>query len=356
MLLQLFVVFHYYTIGDLLRQRAESNRLAKEAEEESRPSLGSVRANGLLAFVGLLVLVVGARFTVTAGESLARGLGVSDEVIGLTILAIGTSLPELTASVIATRRGHAELAIGNVVGSNIANIALILGIGAMIRPIRVQMRLLVREVPLMILATMAFYVLALDQSLQRWDGAILLVGFVAYTLYLLKGARMEPPAIEVEYQKFVPSGGTLSSHILLTVLGLGTLLGGAQMVVSGASEAARFLGISELAVGLTVVAIGTSLPELATAIAASVQDEGDILVGNVVGSNVFNVLAVLGTSSLARPLHIAQSVIFVEAPVMIVVSILLLPFVWSTLRVTRSEGVILVAAYVAFVIVFAIPH
>lgn len=310
----------------------------------------------ILFIIGLVALYIGADLLIRGASRLARDLGVNALVIGLTVVAMGTSMPELLVGVVASVRGSGDIAIGNVVGSNIANIALILGIGAMIRPIRVQMRLLVREVPLMILATMAFYVLALDQSLQRWDGAILLVGFVAYTLYLLKGARMEPPAIEVEYQKFVPSGGTLSSHILLTVLGLGTLLGGAQMVVSGASEAARFLGISELAVGLTVVAIGTSLPELATAIAASVQDEGDILVGNVVGSNVFNVLAVLGTSSLARPLHIAQSVIFVEAPVMIVVSILLLPFVWSTLRVTRSEGVILVAAYVAFVIVFAIPH
>ncbi len=310
----------------------------------------------ILFIIGLAALYIGADLLIRGASRLARDLGVNALVIGLTVVAMGTSMPELLVGVVASVRGSGDIAIGNVVGSNIANIALILGIGAMIRPIRVQMRLLVREVPLMILATMAFYVLALDQSLQRWDGAILLVGFVAYTLYLLKGARLEPPAIEVEYQKFVPSGGTLSSHILLTVLGLGTLLGGAQMVVSGASEAARFLGISELAVGLTVVAIGTSLPELATAIAASVQDEGDILVGNVVGSNVFNVLAVLGTSSLARPLHIAQSVIFVEAPVMIVVSILLLPFVWSSLRVTRSEGVILVAAYVAFVIVFAIPH
>ena len=310
----------------------------------------------ILFIIGLAALYIGADLLIRGASRLARDLGVNALVIGLTVVAMGTSMPELLVGVVASVRDSGDIAIGNVVGSNIANIALILGIGAMIRPIRVQMRLLVREVPLMILATMAFYVLALDQSLQRWDGAILLVGFVAYTLYLLKGARLEPPAIEVEYQKFVPSGGTLSSHILLTVLGLGTLLGGAQMVVSGASEAARFLGISELAVGLTVVAIGTSLPELATAIAASVQDEGDILVGNVVGSNVFNVLAVLGTSSLARPLDVAQSVIFVEAPVMIVVSILLLPFVWSTLRVTRSEGVILVAAYVAFVIVFAIPH
>ncbi|UCG33969.1 MAG: sodium:calcium antiporter, partial [Phycisphaerales bacterium] len=199
------------------------------------------------------------------------------------------------------------------------------------------------------------YVFALDNQLSRWDGLTLLTGFVAYTLYLLEGARRESPAIEVEYQKFVPAGGTLFGHMLLTVIGLGTLLAGAHLVVSGASDVARVLGISELAIGLTVVALGTSLPELATAVAASIQDEGDILVGNVVGSNVFNLLAVLGCASVANPIHVSDSVIQVEAPVMLAVSILVLPFVWTTLRLTRLEGGIMLAAYAAFVILLALP-
>jgi len=313
-------------------------------------------ASPLIIFVlGLVALYVGADLMIRGASRLARKLGVNALVIGLTVVAMGTSMPELLVGVVAAVRESGDIAIGNVVGSNIANIALILGIAALIRPIRVQMRLLVREVPLMIFASLAFYVFALDNQLSRWDGLTLLTGFVAYTLYLLEGARRESPAIEVEYQKFVPAGGTLFGHMLLTVIGLGTLLAGAHLVVSGASDVARVLGISELAIGLTVVALGTSLPELATAVAASIQDEGDILVGNVVGSNVFNLLAVLGCASVANPIHVSDSVIQVEAPVMLAVSILVLPFVWTTLRLTRLEGGIMLAAYAAFVILLALP-
>lgn len=305
--------------------------------------------------VGLVGLYIGADLMIRGASRLARKLGVNALVIGLTVVAMGTSMPELLVGVVASVRHSGDIAIGNVVGSNIANIALILGIAAVIRPIRVQMRLLVREVPIMIFASLAFYLFALDGNLSRWDSLALTVGFVAYTLYLLEGARRESPAIEVEYQKFVPAGGNLISHLLITIAGLGILLGGAHLVVSGAATTARFFGISELAVGLTVVALGTSLPELATAIAASVQNEGDILVGNVVGSNVFNLFAVLGCAGLASPLSVADSVIRIEAPVMLAVSILVLPFVWTTLRLTRLEGTILVAAYVAFCAFVAVP-
>jgi cation:H+ antiporter len=310
----------------------------------------------LITFIaGLGALYMGADVLIRGASRLARDLGVNALVIGLTVVAMGTSMPELLVAVVASVRESGDIAIGNVIGSNVANIALILGVAALIRPIRVQMRLLVREVPIMIFASLAFYVFALDGMLTIWDGLALLAGFIAFTLYLLDGARRESPAIEVEYQRFVPAGGNLAGHILLTVLGLAILLGGAQMVVSGAAKTASLLGISELAIGLTVVAIGTSLPELATAVAASVQDEGEILVGNVVGSNVFNLLAVLGTASLAREIPVADSVIGVEAPVMLAVSVIVLPFVWTTLRLTRWEGIILLAAYAAFVVLLALP-
>lgn len=305
--------------------------------------------------LGLVALFVGADLMIRGASRLARHLGVNALVIGLTVVAMGTSTPELLVGVVAAVRGNGDIAIGNVVGSNVANIALILGIAAVIRPIRVQMRLLVREVPLMIFASLAFYIFVLDAELSRWDGLTLLVGFVAYTLYLLESARRESPALEVEYQRFVPAGGTLLGHVLLTIVGLATLLVGAHFVVSGAAVAARVLGISELAVGLTLVALGTSLPELATAVAASVQNEGDILVGNVVGSNVFNILAVLGCSATANAVPVAASVIRVEAPVMLAVSVLILPFVWTTLKLTRLEGGILLAAYAAFIILLALP-
>ena len=305
--------------------------------------------------VGLVGLYIGADLMIRGASRLARKLGVNALVIGLTVVAMGTSMPELLVGVVASVRQSGDIAIGNVVGSNIANIALILGISAVIRPIRVQMRLLVREVPIMIFASLAFYLFVLDGSLSRWDALALMVGFIAYTLYLLEGARRESPAIEVEYQKFVPAGGNLTGHVLVTLVGLGILLAGAHLVVKGAADTARIFGVSELAVGLTVVALGTSLPELATAIAASVQNEGDILVGNVVGSNVFNLFAVLGCAGLASPLSVADSVIRVEAPVMLAVSILVLPFVWTTLRLTRLEGSILLASYIVFCAFVALP-
>lgn len=309
----------------------------------------------LVFLLGLVALYVGADLMIRGASRLARHLGVNALVIGLTVVAMGTSTPELLVGVVAAVRDSGDIAIGNVVGSNVANIALILGVAAVIRPIRVQMRLLVREVPLMIFASLAFYIFILDAELSRWDGLTLLVGFVAYTLYLLESARRESPALEVEYQRFVPAGGTLWGHVLLTVIGLATLLVGAHLVVNGAAVAAEVLGISELAVGLTLVALGTSLPELATAVAASVQNEGDILVGNVVGSNVFNILAVLGCSATANDVPVAASVIRVEAPVMLAVSVLVLPFVWTTLKLTRLEGGILLATYAAFVIFLALP-
>ena len=309
----------------------------------------------ILFIIGLGALYLGADILIRGASRLARDLGVNALVIGLTVVAMGTSMPEFLVGMVASARDSGDIAIGNVIGSNVANIALILGVAAVIRPIRVQMRLLVREVPIMIFATLAFFAFALDGMLSRWDGMAMAVGFIAYTLYLLDGARRESPAIEVEYQRFVPAGGNVMGHILLTIVGLATLLGGAQLVVSGAASTARFLGISELAIGLTVVALGTSLPELATAVAASIQDEGDILVGNVVGSNVFNLLAVLGPASIMRPIPIADSVIRVEAPVMLAVSVIVLPFVWTTLRLTRWEGIILLAAYAAFVVLLALP-
>lgn len=303
----------------------------------------------LLNFVfGLLALYLGADLLIRGASRMARHLEVNALVIGLTVVAMGTSMPELLVGVVASVRDSGDITIGTVVGSNIANIALILGVAALIRPINIQMRLLVREVPIMIGLSFMFYVLAFDGELTRWDGGALIVGLLLYTLYLLRGARKEPPVIEAEYQRFVSTGGTLLGHVALTVLGLATLLGGAFFVVSGAADAARFLGVSELAIGLTVVALGTSLPELATAIAASVQNEGDILVGNVVGSNVFNIVAVLGSSAAARPIVVADSVVQIQAPIMLAVSVLLLPFVWTALKLSRLEGGILLAAYGSF--------
>ncbi len=305
---------------------------------------------------GLIALYWGAHGLILGASRMARDLGVNPLVIGLTVVAMGTSMPELLVGVVASLRDSGDIAIGNVVGSNIANIALILGLAAMIRPIHVQMRFPRREVPIMIGASVLFYLFAMDGGLSRWDGAFFLVGMLLYMLYLMRGARVAPPDVEEEYRKLLVPGGTVIGHIALSTLGLTLLLGGAHFVVSGATAVARWWGVSELAVGLTAVALGTSLPELATAVAAAVQDEGDILVGNVVGSNVFNIFSVLGFSVMAGPLAVSDKVVSIELPVMVGISVLLLPFAWTALRVSRVEAGLLLASYAAFVIYLALPN
>ena len=310
----------------------------------------------ILFTFGLVALYWGAHWMILGSSRMARDLGVNPLVIGLTVVAIGTSMPELLVGVVASLRDAGDIAIGNVLGSNIANIALILGLAALIKPIDVQVRLPARDVPIMIGASLIFYLLALNGVLGRWEGGALLVGLVVYIGYLLVGARKGMPVVEEEYRKFLRPGGTVIGHIALTIVGLGILLAGAHFVVNGAAAVAIWLGVSELAVGLTVIALGTSLPELATAVAASVQNEGDILVGNVVGSNVFNIFAVLGFASVARPLDVSHSVVTIEAPVMLAISVLLLPFVWTALKLSRLEGGLLLLTYGGFVIWLALPY
>ncbi len=332
----------------------EARRLVKAA----RPAhIAAFMTLAIILFgLGLVALYWGAHWMILGASRLARDLGVNPLVVGLTVVAMGTSMPELLVGVVASVRDSGDIAIGNVLGSNIANIALILGIAALIKPIAIQSRLPVREVPIMIGAALLFYMLALDGSLSRIDAVVMLVGMVLYTLYLLRGARTGSPIIKEDYRRLVAPGGTVVGHGLLIAIGLGILLGGAHFVVNGATAVALWLGVSKLAVGLTVVALGTSLPELAAAIAASIQDEGDILVGTIVGSNVFNIFAVLGFASAAKPLDISHSVLAVEAPVMLAISVLLLPFVWTALKLSRLEGGLLVVTYAAFVIWLALPY
>ncbi len=312
-------------------------------------------ALSVFSFVlGLGALYLGADWLIRGASRIAGKLRVNPMIIGLTVVAMGTSMPELLVSVVASVRDSGDIAIGNVVGSNITNIGLILGLAAVIRPIRVQVRLPIREVPIMIGAAILFYLLALNGDLSRWDGAALVLGFAAYILYHLRGSRQERPAIKADHGELTSPEGSLVSHVAFTIVGVGALLGGAHLVVNGAAEAARLLGVSDLAIGLTVVALGTSLPELATAVAALVHNEGDILAGSIVGSNVFNVLAVLGLASLARPLGVAPSVVFIMGPVMLALSVLLLPFVWTALQLSRLEGGILLASYGVFVIGLAL--
>ncbi len=306
--------------------------------------------------LGLLALYFGAEWLVKGAARLARSLGVSPLVVGLTVVAFGTSAPELVVSSVAAARAQTDVAIGNVVGSNIANIALILGLAALVTPLRVEMRLITREMPFMIGASVLLPLLALDGGVSRVDAAILLVGFAAYLLFVMRAAREEPPQSSSEYDEFESARGMATARAnrlrdaALATIGLGVLLVGAHLLVESAVFFARKVGLSELVIGMTIVAVGTSLPELATSAIASYRKQADIAVGNIVGSNIFNILAILGIAGLVRPLPLPSSVLGFELPVMIALALALPVIARTGMRIGRLEGFVLLVAYVAFTI------
>lgn len=310
----------------------------------------------LLEFlVGIAALYFGAEWLVRGASRLARSFGLSALVVGLTVVAIGTSAPELVVSLLAVSRGQVDMTVGNVVGSNISNIALILGISALIYPIAMKSSLLKRGIPLMIAASLAFTLLVLDGGLGRISGGLLVAGLIAYFWYLIASCRTEPPEVEAEFDAHQRQRDCLPGHesrvrnVLVASGGLVLLAVGAHLLVGAATVFAVAIGMSELVIGLTVVAIGTSLPELATSVLAAIRKEADIAVGNAVGSNVLNILGVLGPTALIRPLGVDASLLRFEVPVMLGVSLLLLPLAWTRLRLERWEGAMLLGGYVLFI-------
>ncbi len=251
--------------------------------------------------LGLVALSFGAEWLVRGASRIAVVLRVSPLVIGLTIVAYGTSTPEMMASVVAAVRGHADITLGNVLGSNIANIGLILGLVALIAPLRVSMRLMRRELPIMVGVTLLFYFLAWRLYFGRFTGVGFLLGLVVFTVLVLRWARREPETIQAEYESYDRAGRrsehpVLRTSILLAVGGMLVLFAGGDLVVRGAVPLARLMGISDIVIGASLVAVGTSLPELATALVAARRRQADIIIGNLVGSNLFNILGALGLS------------------------------------------------------------
>lgn len=321
----------------------------------------------LLFILGLILLPLGADLLVRGASRLAARLGVSSLVIGLTVVAFGTSAPEMAVNVQSALSGPngAEIAIGNVVGSNIANILLVLGLSALIIPLVVDQRLVRIEVPLMIGISVLMLVLALDGRIGRLDGLILFSGICLYTLFAILEARRESQAegrkqTEAEADAG-PGPGHLVSNLLLVVAGLILLVLGAGWLVDGAIAIARLLGVSELVIGLTIVAIGTSLPEAATSILASLRGERDIAVGNLVGSNIFNILAVLGLTGLLAPegVPVPANALQFDIPVMLATAFACLPIFLTGMAISRWEGGLFVGYYLAytiFLILSALQH
>ena len=310
---------------------------------------------------GFVLLYFGAEWLVKGSSSLARSLGVTPIVIGLSVVAFGTSAPELVVSLISSIKGKSMIAVGNVVGSNICNIALVLGLSALFNPIKSDPSVIRRDIPIMLAISLYLLVLSINNTLGRIEGATLFAGIIAYTFinyYLAKketreavGGGEKTAAIESELEE-IGYIASRSKQILLVIVGIAGVVGGAQMVVESAVFIMTELGVSEKFIGLTIVAFGTSLPELATSVVAAMRGEMDISIGNLVGSNVFNIMSVLGAASLVRPIPIPggffASGLWIDYLVMLFTSFLPWLLMRKTYTVDRKGGAILLTCYVGY--------
>ncbi len=298
---------------------------------------------------GLVLLAAGAEGLVRGSSALALRLGVTPLVIGLTVVAFGTGSPELFVSVEAAYRGEGGIALGNVVGSNISNVALILGLSALARPMKVRSELIKREVPLMIVVTLLLCLLLLDGTLSRVEGLVLVVGSVAYTAFTYVAAKRDRSKAVADEFKEALTGPRRAAwvDVALVVAGFALLLVGARLLLAGATAVAAQFGVSQVVIGLTIVAIGTSLPELATSFVASLRGEADVAFGNAIGSNVLNILLVLGVAALIRPIE-TRGLRPLDLVVLVASAVLLLPLMWRGWVLNRWEGALLLAGYVAY--------
>lgn len=349
---------------------------------------------------GLVLLVFSADRFVDAAASAAQRLGVSALIVGLTVVAFGTSAPEVTVSILASLQGNTGIAIGNAIGSNIANIGLIIGIAAMITPLIVAQQLVRRELPILLAVSVLAFALLLDGQLSRLDGVVLIAGMMGFLIWLGYAARRgdaavpiphaatphtgpgsrpgSEPSIDVDINRRsdgtdtkqspvvasavsdhapspTTSGGSLGRDFLWIVVGLVLLIIASRMLVWGAVEIAEALGIPEIIIGLTIVAIGTSLPELATSIAAAIKQQADIAVGNIVGSNIFNTLLVLPVAGLIAPGAVDRALLTRDLPWMLALTVALVLFAWIGVRarnrarqISRIEGALLLIAFIGY--------
>jgi cation:H+ antiporter len=310
---------------------------------------------------GLVALAFGAEVMVRGGARMASRMGISPIVVGLTVVSIGTSLPELAVGVTAATEGSGALAVGNIAGTNTVNLLFILGLSALLRPLAIERRTLRFDLPVMAVAAVVFWVLAADGTLSRFDGAILLCGAVVYTVLVVRSARLESRDFLDEYadeyaeqyatvDPETPDSGSLVRHFAMTIVGITVVVVGAGWLVDGAVGIARGFGVSDALIGLTIVAIGTSAPELVTTIVSTVRGERDIAIGNLLGSSVYNILLILGATCLvpAQGLALPSSLVWIDIPVMVAATMVLVPVFFSGRRVHRAEGGAMVAAYLVY--------
>ena len=308
---------------------------------------------------GLVALTLGGELLVRGASRLAAKLGISPLVIGLTIVAYGTSAPELAVSITAALAGNADLAVANVVGSNSFNVLFILGLCALIAPLAVQRQLIRLDVPVMSAASVLMMVFAWNGLIDTLEGVVFLLLGMTYTWWLIRLSRSEPDQGEAEPEE----GGFWLEHrlwgqMVLIGAGIGTLTLGSGWLVEGATTLARSLGVSDALIGLTIVAAGTSLPELMTSLVATYKGQRDIAVGNVVGSNIFNILLILGVSSILTPggLNVGEQMLTFDMPVALVAALACLPIFITGARIARGEGALFLGGYLAYLGYLTYPY
>lgn len=305
----------------------------------------------VLLLIGFFILVKGADFFVEGSSSIAKRFNIPPMVIGLTLVAFGTSAPELAVSVSGSLNKANGIVFGNVVGSNIVNVLLILGLSAFISPINVRLKTIIKEVPFAILTTVAMLIMSMDYMLDgtetstivRTEGLLLLLFFAIYVYSMIEIAILEKETLPQEDIKLL----SMNKSVLLTILGLAAVIFGANLAVENAISIATALGLSETIIGLTIVAVGTSLPELITSVIASRKGENDIAIGNIVGSNIFNALFVLGVSSIIYPVTIAREN-FADLWILLLTLVFLVPLMFTQRKINRPEGAIMVVCYIAY--------
>ena len=308
----------------------------------------------IIFLLGLTALYFGAEWLVKGSSRLAKSLNIRPIIIGLTIVAFGGSAPEAAVSIVAAFQKNSDIALGNILGSVIANTALVLGISAIICPLKIQLSTIRKELPIMVGAAILFYLLALNLSIGFWEGLLLFAGiilFVTYSVYQGVREKNKNQLVEKEYEKFWRAKKEKRvQFISLVVVGLILIVAGANLLIKSGVFIAQKLGISELIIGMTLVALGTSLPELAISTVAAYRKEPDISAGNIIGSNIFNIFFVIGAVAMIHPLSVQKSTLSFEFPAMLLLSILLVWMMKTNLTLSRTEGVVLLGLYILFLI------
>lgn len=310
---------------------------------------------------GLVVVIFGAEILVRSATRIATMLGISPIVIGLTIVSVGTSTPELAVGIAAVAEGNGALAVGNIAGTNTVNILLILGLSAAIRALPIRMQSIKLDVPAMIGSSVALILMSLDGVLTQTEGGVLLLAAILYTALLVRESRRESAAMKREFrQEFGPKPGAagservrFASHAVLLATGIALTVVGADLLVAGAVNLARTYGLSDAFIGLTIVAIGTSAPELATTLVSTIKNDRDVAIGNLIGSSVYNILVILGLTMLTAPrgVEVQSDLLWIDLPLAAIAAAACLPVFRSGGKVSRKEGAVFVAAYLVYLTV-----